>query len=161
MQKAIMVMGVSGAGKSTVAAGLANALGGVFLDGDDYHPQMNVNHMAAGHPLTDDMRWPWLDLLASAVNAERQNNITVFACSALKSRYRNYLRAAIPELKVAYLDAPQAVVAARLAQRKNHYMPSSLLDSQYAALEVPTSPAAVVSIVQPIEDIIAALAQIV
>ena len=161
MQKAIMVMGVSGAGKSTIAAGLANALGGVFLDGDDYHPQSNVDHMAAGHPLTDEMRWPWLDVLASAVNAERQDHITVFACSALKSRYRNYLRAAVPGLQIAYLDAPQAVVAARLAQRKNHYMPSSLLDSQYAALEVPASAEAVVSIAQPIEDIIAALAQIV
>lgn len=152
-----MVMGVSGAGKSTVAAGLAKAIDGIFLDGDDFHPHANVAHMAAGHALTDAMRWPWLDRLAAGVNAARQTNVTVFACSALKRSYRDYLRAAIPELQIAYLDAPHDVVAARLAQRKGHYMPSSLLESQYAALEVPLSPTARVYIDQPVADIIAAL----
>ncbi|SFR31686.1 gluconokinase [Yoonia tamlensis] len=157
MHKAIMVMGVSGAGKSTIAQGLADALGGVYLDGDDYHPQSNVEHMAAGKPLTDDMRWPWLDILAGAVNASRSEHITVFACSALTRAYRDHLRAAIPDLQVAYLDAPYEVVSARMAARENHYMPVSLLDSQFAALEVPRNPAVTVSIDQPVPAIIAAL----
>jgi carbohydrate kinase (thermoresistant glucokinase family) len=157
MHKAIMVMGVSGAGKSTIAQGLADALGGVYLDGDDYHPQNNVDHMAAGHPLTDDMRWPWLDILAGAVNASRVERVTVFACSALKRSYRDHLRTAIPDLQIAYLDAPYGVVSARMAARENHYMPTSLLDSQFAALEVPQTPAISVSIDQPVPDIIAAL----
>ncbi|WP_394180076.1 gluconokinase [Yoonia maritima] len=160
MHKAIMVMGVSGAGKSTIAAGLASALGGVFLDGDDYHPKGNVDHMAAGYPLTDDMRWPWLDQLAAAVNASRQDQITVFACSALKRSYRDYLRAAVPDLQIAYLDAPYEVVSARLSVRQNHYMPTSLLDSQFAALEIPATPDACVSIDQPVPDIIGALVSV-
>ncbi|PRY77344.1 gluconokinase [Yoonia maritima] len=157
MQQAIMVMGVSGAGKSTIAAGLADAVGGVFLDGDDYHPKSNVDHMAAGHPLTDEMRWPWLDQLAAAVNTARKDKVTVFACSALKRSYRDYLRAAVPDLKIGYLDAPYDVVSARLSARQNHYMPTSLLDSQFAALEVPVSPEVSVSIDQPVAEIISAL----
>ena len=152
-----MVMGVSGAGKSTVAAALAEKLGGVFMDGDDYHPPLNVAHMAAGHALTDDMRWPWLDALAGAVKQSRETQLTVFACSALKHSYRDYLRAAIPELRLAYLDAPYDVVSSRIHSRQDHYMPPSLLDSQFAALEVPQNPDAVASIDQPIADIVSAL----
>lgn len=161
MHAAIMVMGVSGCGKSTIGAGLASALGGNFLDGDDYHPQANVDRMASGQPLTDDMRWPWLDQLAAAVNDQRQTGVTVFACSALRQSYREYLRAAIPALKIAYLDAPYDVVSARLSQRTDHYMPASLLDSQFATLEVPQNPTKSVSIDQPIADIIATLRLIV
>lgn len=161
MHSAIMVMGVSGCGKSTIGARLARALGGVFLDGDDYHPVRNVAHMAAGQPLTDDMRWPWLDQLASAVNTRRAQTTTVFACSALRQSYRDHLRAAIPDLKIAYLDAPYVVVAARLAKRANHYMPATLLDSQFATLEIPQSPTITVSIDQPVNDIIDALRRVV
>lgn len=161
MHPAIMVMGVSGCGKSTIGAGLATAIGGVFLDGDDYHPQSNVDHMAAGRPLTDAMRWPWLDRLAVAVNNQRQTTATVFACSALKRSYRAHLRGAIADLQVAYLDAPYDVVATRLGARKDHFMPTALLDSQFAALDVPKNPAMAVSIDQPIEDIVAALSRIV
>lgn len=161
MQPAIMVMGVSGCGKSTIGAGLADALGGAFLDGDDYHPQGNVDHMAAGRPLTDAMRWPWLDSLALAVNAARQDRIVVFACSALKQCYRQHLQGAIADLKIAYLDAPRDVVGRRIAQRHGHYMPASLLASQYATLEVPQNPAVAVSIDQPVADIIAALRHLV
>ena len=85
-----MVMGVSGSGKSTVGKALAQEIGGAFLDGDDYHPQSNVDHMAQGQPLTDAMRWPWLDQLAQAVNVARQDTLTVFACSALRKSYRDY-----------------------------------------------------------------------
>src|SRR6056297_1242031 len=104
MHRAFMVMGVSGCGKSTVGAALAKAIGGRFLDGDDYHPQANVDHMASGQPLTDEMRWPWLELLAKAVNTSRKGRDTVFACSALRRSYRNFLRQRIPDLKVVYLD---------------------------------------------------------
>lgn len=161
MHAAIMVMGVSGCGKSTIGAALADKLGGVFLDGDDYHPQTNVVHMAAGHPLTDEMRWPWLDDLGAAVHAHRQAFVTVFACSALRKSYRDYLCAATPDLKIAYLEAPYEVVRARLDQRTDHYMPPSLLDSQFATLEVPQHPTISVSIDQSIEDVVAALSAIV
>lgn len=161
MHPAIMVMGVSGCGKSTVGAGLATAIGGRFLDGDDYHPPQNVAHMAAGQPLTDAMRWPWLDTLAQAVQAARKDGPVVFACSALRKPYRDHLRAAIPDLRIAYLDAPRDVVMARLAQRQGHYMPASLLDSQYATLEPPQNPTIAVRIDQPVAAIIAALERIV
>lgn len=156
MKPVFMIMGVSGCGKSSVGAGLAAALGGVFLDGDDYHPPENVAHMAAGQPLTDAMRWPWLDRLAAAVTERRAHDVTVFACSALKRSYRNHLRAAIGGLQIIYLDAPQSLVAARLAARKGHFMPPALLDSQFAALEVPER-AIRVSIDQPVAGIVAAI----
>lgn len=149
-----MVMGVSGSGKSTIGTGLAIALGGVFLDGDDYHPQANIDHMTAGHPLTDAMRWPWLNALAEAVNAKRQDQITVFACSALKKSYRDHLRGTIAGLRIAYLDAPQDIVSARIATRQHDYMPTTLLDSQYATLEVPVAPSITVRVDQPVDRII-------
>lgn len=153
MTAAIMVMGVSGAGKSSVGAALADALGAAFLDGDDYHPQANVDHMAAGHPLTDAMRWPWLDQLAVAVQTARGGGPVVFACSALKRSYRDHLRAAIPGLRVVYLNAPQSLVGDRLAARQGHFMPTGLLDSQFATLEVPRECISV-SIDQPIAGIV-------
>lgn len=152
-----MVMGVSGCGKSTVGAAFAHAIGGRFLDGDDYHPQGNVDHMAAGKPLTDDMRWPWLTLLSQAVNTARETEDTVFACSALRRAYRNFLRQRIPALEVIYLDAPQDVVGARMAARTDHFMPASLLDSQLATLEKPATTFASLRIDQPIDEMVAAL----
>ena len=154
MHRAFMVMGVSGCGKSTVGAAFAKALGGRFLDGDDYHPQSNVDHMAAGYPLTDEMRWPWLELLAGAVNTSRESTDTVFACSALRRAYRNLLRQRIPELRIIYLDAPRAVVADRMAARQDHFMPTTLLDSQLATLEPPTRPFVELRIDQPVEAMI-------
>ena len=154
MQPAIMVMGVSGSGKSTVGKALAQQIGGAFLDGDDYHPQSNVDHMAQGQPLTDAMRWPWLDQLAQAVNVARQDTLTVFACSALRKSYRDYLRATIPDLRVIYLDAPQHIIAQRLNERRDHFMPATMLESQYATLEPPQNPTASVSVDQPVEKIV-------
>ena len=153
-------MGVSGSVKSTIASALARHYSGAFLDGDDYHPQSNVDHMAAGQPLTDAMRWPWLDQLAKAVNNARQDAATVFACSALRKTYRDHLRAAIPDLQVVYLDAPQDVIAKRLNMRRDHFMPAALLDSQYATLEPPQNVAAAVSVDQTVEEIIKALDRI-
>ena len=152
-----MVMGVSGCGKSTVGAAFAQALGGRFLDGDDYHPQSNVDHMAAGHPLTDEMRWPWLELIAQAVNAVRETSDTVFACSALRRSYRNFLRQRIPQLQVIYLDAPPDLVADRLAARTDHFMPPSLLESQFATLDVPANTFASLRIDLTVAEMIAAL----
>ena len=155
-----MVMGVSGSGKSTVGKALAQQIGGAFLDGDNYHPQSNVDHMAQGQPLTDAMRWPWLDQLAQAVNVARQDTLTVFACSALRKSYRDYLRATIPDLRVIYLDAPQHIIAQRLNQRRDHFMPATMLESQYATLEPPQNPTASVSVDQSIEKIVKTLTSI-
>jgi len=149
-----MVMGVSGCGKSTVGACLAEVLGGVFLDGDDYHPAENVAQMASGQPLTDAMRWPWLAALARAVNEQRTVTSTVFACSALKQSYRVFLRDHISDLRIAYLDAPRDVVRARVTARENHYMPAALLDSQLATLEPPRAADAQVPITLSVEEIV-------
>jgi carbohydrate kinase (thermoresistant glucokinase family) len=118
---------------------IADIRGGSFLDGDDYHPPNNVAWMAKGKPLTDQMRWPWLDLLEKAVQEERTHSFTVFACSALRKSYRDHLRAAIPDLKIVYLEADEDVIAKRVSERSEHFMPVSLLRSQYATLEPPKS----------------------
>ncbi len=151
MFDAVLVMGVSGSGKSTVGRMIADIYGGVFLDGDDYHPQSNVDWMAQGKPLTDEMRWPWLTQLAVEVNEERQHGFTVFACSSLRKSYRDHLRAAIQDLRVVYLDAQQDVIAKRLAQRSDHFMPVSLLHSQFATLEPPQDVFARIDMHQPPE----------
>ena len=132
-----MVMGVSGSGKTVVGRALAERLGARFLDGDDYHPQANVEHMAAGHPLTDAMRWPWLDRLADAVEAARAEGDVVFACSALKRSYRERLRNGITDLTTVYLEVPRAVIIERVQSRRDHFMPVELVDSQFATLEPP------------------------
>ena len=152
-----MVMGVSGSGKSTVGASLADAIGGVFLDGDDYHPQANVDHMAAGKPLTDAMRAPWLAALAAAVTESRALAPTVFACSALRQTYRDDLRARIPDLKIIYLDVAPDTAAARLAKRKGHYMPASLLDSQFATFEAPKNATVSIDGTRSVDDIVTTL----
>jgi carbohydrate kinase (thermoresistant glucokinase family) len=100
------------------------------------------------------MRWPWLDRLADAVNDQRQKSVTVFGCSALRKSYRDRLRAAIPDLKIAYLEASQDVLAMRLAERKGHYMPASLLARQYDTLDVPENATVATSANQPIAQII-------
>jgi carbohydrate kinase (thermoresistant glucokinase family) len=160
MRWAIVVMGVWGSGKSTVGEKLAQNLISVFLDGDDYHPQCNIDHMAKAQPLTDAMRWPWLDMPAQAVNTARQDAITVFACSALRKSYCDHLRAAIPELRVVFLDAPQYIIAVRLGTRHDHFMPAALLESQYATLELPQNPNVTVSVDQPISNIVKTLARL-
>ena len=137
MHKAIVVMGVSGCGKSSVGAAIATQLGGVYVDADDLHGPENVAHMAAGKALTDEMRWPWLDRCVDEVNRLRETTPTVLACSALKKTYRDHLRQGIEGLAVVYLDADRDLVLERMSKREGHYMPVSLLDSQFATLEVP------------------------
>lgn len=149
---AYVVMGVSGCGKSTVAMALAERAGGVYLDADDFHPAANKEKMAAGVPLTDDDRWGWLD----ALNAElrgRTSETIFLACSALREVYRERLRAGLPGLRFIYLKGTKEVIRKRLEARKGHYMPPSLLDSQFATLEEPAD-AIVVDIDQPMASMI-------
>lgn len=137
--RALLVMGTAGSGKSTLGELLARRLGATFLEGDAYHPAENVAHMEAGHPLTDEMRRPWLDALGRAGAEALASGPVVIACSALKRSYRDRLRAAIPALVTIYPDAPRDLVAQRMEARKGHFMPTSLLESQFATLEVPGS----------------------
>lgn len=135
----VVVMGVSGTGKSTLGLAIKDRYGFTFLDADDFHPPENVAKMRAGIPLTDAERWPWLDRLAERLaQSAATGEATVLACSALKKSYRRKLADACPGLLFAFLDGSREVIAARLAQRKGHYMPTSLLDSQLATLEVPS-----------------------
>jgi gluconokinase len=129
----VVVMGVSGSGKTTVGAALADALGLGFVDGDSLHPAANVAKMAAGIPLDDADRAPWLDAIGEVLAA----GPVVVACSALKRAYRDRLRAAAPSLRLVFLDGSRALLASRMAARPGHFMPTSLLDSQRATLEPP------------------------
>ncbi|MBY8884565.1 gluconokinase [Streptomyces sp. PTM05] len=128
-------MGVSGSGKSTVGGLLAERLGVPYAEADDFHPPANIAKMSAGHALDDADRAPWLDAIAAWI-AERDGlGGGVVSCSALRRRYRDRLREAAPGLFFLHLDGPRALIAARLAARLGHFMPSGLLDSQFDALE--------------------------
>lgn len=153
MNRAIMIMGVSGAGKSTVGVRLAGALDGVFVEGDDYHPPENIAQMKAGQPLTESLRLPWLDLLSAAVQVARLRHDTVFTCSALKESHRARLRAAIPALQVVYLHGAQAIIRQRLEHREDHFMPASQLEAQFSTLEPPTDCLSI-GIDQPVESLV-------
>jgi len=130
----VVLMGVSGVGKTTIGRLVAARLGWRLIDADDHHPPESVAKMAAGIALQDSDRWPWLDALNRLLRAERD---AVIACSALKQSYRQRLLAGIDEARLVYLHGTQALIASRLAQRKHRYMPASLLDSQFATLEPP------------------------
>ncbi len=129
----VAVMGVSGSGKTTVGLVLAHQLGVPFADADDFHSAQAKAKMAAGHPLTDDDRAPWLQRLADWLAGEEEG--CVLACSALKHRYRDVLRSKSPRLCFLHLVGEPAVVVERVGHRSGHYMPASLVDSQYADLE--------------------------
>jgi gluconokinase len=135
---ALVVMGVAGSGKTTLGCLLADALGATFLDGDDFHPPANVEKMRAGLPLDDADRDGWLARLAAELAAHRRRGAPcVLACSALKRRYRDRLRAATPALRFIHPRISPAVAAQRVAGRSSHYMPASLVASQFAAFESP------------------------
>jgi gluconokinase len=135
---AVIVMGVSGSGKSTIASRLAERLDWTFEDGDRFHPASNVAKMKAGHPLTDEDRWPWLQAIADEIDKVcRGRGHVVIACSALKRAYRDLLVHGRDDVRIVFLNGTQALIADRLAQRKNHFMPPGLLDSQFETLEPP------------------------
>lgn len=134
----LVVMGVSGAGKTTLAVALAARLGWPFQEGDALHPQANVEKMRAGVALDDADRMPWLDAIRAWMGANRAAGISgVVSCSALKRRYRELLVGAASDVRFVFLDADRALLVERLGQRVDHYMPASLLDSQLATLEPP------------------------
>ncbi|MHB1171926.1 MAG: gluconokinase [Lacisediminihabitans sp.] len=130
----ILVMGVSGSGKSTVGQLLADRLGVPFADADELHPAANVAKMAAGHPLTDEDRWPWLAKVGAALSAAERTGL-VIACSALKRSYRDAILAEEPQTRFVYLEGSRELLQSRVSNRPGHFMPASLLDSQLAALE--------------------------
>jgi len=143
----IVVMGVTGSGKTTIGVKLAAALGGRFIDGDDLHSDAARAKMHAGVALTDDDRWPWLDRVGKALAEASPGKPVIIACSALKRVYRDRLRKAVgPSLIFVYLEAQKETMRARVAARKNHYMPASLVDSQFATLETPAGEANVIAI---------------
>ena len=153
---AIIVMGVSGSGKSVVGNGLAKAFGWPLLEGDDFHPEANVAKMASGTPLNDDDRWPWLDAIAAAMKASETG--VFVTCSALRLIYRDRLRAGAGRTVVfLFLDGTKATLAARIGARKDHFMPPALLDSQLATLEPPAPNEDVVrvSIEPPVDEVVA------
>lgn len=134
----VVLMGVSGAGKTTVGNALAASLGWDFLDGDDWHPPANVAKMAAGQPLEDDDRWPWLDRLNAELRSRAaRGQSAVLACSALKERYRERLTRGLARVELVFLHGSFEVIRDRLATRQHRYMPAALLESQFSALEPP------------------------
>lgn len=159
---ALIVMGVSSSGKSSIGQALAERLGWRFADGDDFHPPANVEKQRAGQALTDEDRWPWLQSIADEIDrVTAEGGKLVVACSALKRAYRDLLVHGRHDIRIVYLDGSRELIAKRMAGRKNHFMPPSLLDSQFKTLEVPGTDERVitVSIDDDIDGIVAAIAK--
>jgi gluconokinase len=154
---ALIVMGVSGAGKSTIGEKLAERLGWKFEDGDRFHPPSNVAKMSAGQPLADEDRWPWLRAIADEIArvCEAAGHV-VIASSALKRAYRDILVHGRPDVRIIYLKGTQDLIASRLALRKGHFMPPGLLESQFETLEPPdaSEDAVTVSIDGSVETVV-------
>lgn len=137
---ALVVMGVSGSGKSTIADHLAVRIGWRYEDGDSFHPASNVSKMHAGQPLTDEDRWPWLRAIAAEIDRTcKASERAVIACSALKRSYRDILVHGRRDVRIVFLDGTRELIASRLIARKNHFMPPELLASQFRTLEPPTA----------------------
>ena len=154
---ALVVMGVSGSGKSTIGESVAKRLHWSYEDGDKFHPASNVAKMSAGEPLTDEDRWPWLQAIADEIDRLAASGArAVIACSALKRAYREILVHGRDDVRIVFLDGAQELIAERLAARKGHFMPPGLLDSQFRTLERPTPDegAVAVSIDAPVEAIV-------
>jgi len=156
-----VIMGVSGSGKTTIGRVLARRLGWLFLEGDALHPPENIAKMKAGHPLDDEDRAPWLAAVAARIDQWRDDGkCGVVACSALKRRYRDIIIGGRADVRLIYLEGSRALIGERLAQRHDHFMPASLLDSQFAALEPPTADedAITVPVDVPVDAIVARIA---
>jgi len=157
MPCALIVMGVSGSGKSTIGERLAQRLGWSYEDGDRFHPSSNVAKMSAGQPLTDEDRWPWLQAIAKEIDRVCDAcEHAVIACSALKRAYRDILVHGRKDVRIIYLEGTQDLIASRLALRKGHFMPPGLLASQFRTLEPPDANEnpVTVSIDVPVETIV-------
>lgn len=150
----LVVMGVSGSGKSTVGAALAQRLRVPFEDADDLHPSANVAKMSRGEALTDEDRYPWLELVGEWLAVHEQGG--VMSCSALKRKYRDQLRSHVPGLRFLLLEGSREVIARRQASRPGHFMPASLLSSQFATLEpfAPDEDGMVIDVDQSVDQII-------
>ena len=136
----LVVMGVSGSGKSTIADKLAERLGWRYEDGDQFHPASNVAKMHAGHPLTDEDRWPWLQAIADEIDRLcRDGERATIACSALRHSYRDILVHGRNDVRIVFLNGTQELIASRLAARHGHFMPPGLLTSQFQTLEPPVA----------------------
>ncbi|WP_457974829.1 gluconokinase [Arthrobacter sp. D1-17] len=151
----VIVMGVSGCGKTTIGDLVARELGVRFLDGDTLHPVENVAKMAVGTPLTDEDRWPWLAIVGSELAAAGPDGL-VLACSALRRRYRNAIRAQAPDTVFLHLHGSREVLGSRLEGRSGHFMPAALLESQLATLEPleEDEPGVVVDIDSPVQQVV-------
>lgn len=151
----MILMGVAGSGKSTVGEALARQLGATYYDGDDLHPQSNIEKMSRGEPLTDDDRWPWLTKVGERLG--EADGMLIIGCSALKRAYRDHIRekAGAPVVFI-HLAGSRKVIESRMGARTGHFMPTSLLDSQFATLEVPSADehAVTVDIDQTLDDIV-------
>jgi gluconokinase len=153
----VVVMGVSGSGKTTVARGIAEAMRWEFAEGDDFHSEANVAKMASGHPLTDEDRLPWLRSVGEWLSAhERTGRSAVATCSALRRVYRDMLREGRPDVRFCHVEADAALIKNRLEDRSGHYMSPSLLPSQLATLEPlqPDEPGVAVSVAGSPEEIV-------
>ena len=159
----IVVMGVAGSGKTTIASGLAEKLGVPFVEGDSLHPPANVKKMAGGVPLTDDDRWPWLEAIGARMEVERvTGHGVVVSCSALRHVYRDCLRKNVRgKLHFILLDGSHQLITDRMKQRKGHFMPPALLESQFATLEKPTPDehAVILDISHPVPALLAEAAK--
>ena len=155
----IVVMGVAGSGKTTIASGLAERLGVPFVEGDSLHPAANVKKMAAGTPLTDEDRWPWLEAIGERMEVERiTGHGVVVSCSALRHAYRDCLRRKVHgKVQFILLDGSRDLISDRMRKRKGHFMPPALLDSQFATLEKPTPDehAVILDISHPVPSLLA------
>ena len=154
---AIVLMGVAGSGKTTIGEKLAERLGWPYEDADKYHPKANVEKMSAGHPLTDEDRWPWLQAIADEIDRVcKQQGQLVIGCSALKRAYRDVLVHGRDDVRIVYLDGTRELIARRLKARKGHFMPPALLDSQFSTLQPPgpDEHPVTVSIDAPVETIV-------
>jgi carbohydrate kinase (thermoresistant glucokinase family) len=158
----VVVMGVSGSGKSTIAAMLAHRLGWIYEDADWLHPKSNIEKMHHGEPLNDADRWPWLHAIADWIDATRASGgHGVVACSALKRAYRDILVGDRHDVRLVFLQGDQDLIAQRIAARADHFMPPDLLDSQFKALEPPQADERpiVVSVVPHPRDIVEAIVE--
>jgi gluconokinase len=158
--RVIVLMGVAGCGKSTAGAGLSKALGWPFRDADSFHPPANVEKMRRGLPLDDADRAPWLAAIAAWIDERREQGAPgIVSCSALKRGYRERIVGTRPDVRLVYLRGDRQVIGRRLAARKGHFMPASLLDSQLAVLEEPGEDErpVVVDVAMPPRRVVAAI----